>query len=100
MAAYFIVEIEVHDPVPYAEYLRLVPPLVAKHGGRYLVRGGEVTPVFGGWEPKRLVVIEFPSAAHIRAWLGSPEYREVAPYRERSTSTKAIIVEGGTQPAA
>lgn len=94
MSAYYITEVEVHDPTPYAEYSRRVPEMVAKHGGRYLVRGGVVTPVFGGWKPRRLVVLEFPSAEHINEWLNSPEYQEVIPLRERATTTKSLIVEG------
>ncbi len=94
MAAYYIIEVEVHDPTPYAEYSRRVPEMVEKHGGRYLVRGGVVSPVFGGWKPKRLVVLEFPSTDSIREWLDSPEYQEVAPLREQSTTSKSLIVEG------
>ena len=33
MAAYVIAEVEVHDPVPYEEYRRLIGPTLAKYGG-------------------------------------------------------------------
>ena len=57
MAAYVLGEIEVTDPVLYEEYRREVPALIAKHGGRYLVRGGRVEPLDGGRSPKRFVAL-------------------------------------------
>jgi uncharacterized protein (DUF1330 family) len=32
-----------------------------------------------------------------REWLTSPEYRAIAPIRDRSTKGKAIVVEGHTE---
>jgi uncharacterized protein (DUF1330 family) len=94
MSVYFIAEIKVHDPKPYAEYVSKVPALVAKYGGRYVVRGGDAATVIGTWNPGRIVVIEFESAERVRKWLSSPEYRAVAPFREQSTESRAIVVEG------
>lgn len=94
MPAYFLVDIEVLDPVPYARYVSMVPEIVARYGGRYLVRGGEVSTFAGDWKPGRLILIEFDSVERIRECFSSPEYLAVAPLRERSTITRAIIVEG------
>lgn len=94
MAVYFIVEIEVTDPAPYAEYVARVPAIIKEHGGRYLVRGGTVTPLAGDWRPERMIVVEFDSLDQVRRCLGSPEYRALAPLREKSTVTRAIVVEG------
>ena len=74
MAAYVVAEVEVTDPVTYEDYRKLVPATVAKYGGRFLVRGGAVEVKEGGWQPKRLVVLEFPSMDQARQWYGSPEY--------------------------
>lgn len=94
MAVYMILEIEVIDADTYADYVRQAPATVAQYGGRYLVRGGEVTPLTGGWKPQRMVVIEFPSMARFQKWLTSPEYSAIAPLREQSTKSKVIVVEG------
>ena len=40
MTAYLFAKVEVIEPDPYEEYRRLVPAVIATHGGRYLVRGG------------------------------------------------------------
>ena len=94
MRAYLIAEIQVHDPELYASYVPQVKPLVEAFGGRYLVRGGEVTPIAGGWEPERIVVVTFPDADALQAWLRSPAYGALAPLRERATRSRAIVVRG------
>jgi uncharacterized protein (DUF1330 family) len=66
MPVYMIVESEVKDPERYQQYISQVATIVTQHGGRYLVRGGEVTPLVGGWLPERMIVLEFPSEGHIR----------------------------------
>ncbi|WP_456307336.1 DUF1330 domain-containing protein [Paeniroseomonas aquatica] len=47
MSAYLIANITVTDPTGFAAYRDRVAPMIAAHGGRYLVRGGAVTPVEG-----------------------------------------------------
>lgn len=94
MAVYMILEIEVTDPETYASYVAQAPATVAQYGGRYLVRGGAVTPVDGQWRPERMVVLEFPSMADYERWVTSPEYAAIAPLRERSTNGRVIVVEG------
>jgi uncharacterized protein (DUF1330 family) len=94
MAAYVIADLEVTDPVRYAEYRQQVPATVAAYGGRFLVRGGEHEVVEGDWSPRRLVVLEFPSLAQARRWYESEEYRGPKAIRLAAASTNAIIVEG------
>ena len=57
MAAYFIVNLDVKDRERFEAYRQQVVPVVEKHGGRYLVRGGELHPVEGDLGLKRLVVL-------------------------------------------
>ena len=61
MAGYIVGNIEITDPETYEEYRKLVPPLVEKFGGKYLVRGGPAEQMEGNNPPKRVVVLEFPS---------------------------------------
>lgn len=89
-----IIEIEVTNRDTYAKYMEKVPATVRKYGGRYIVRGGAVTPLAGDWHPERIIVLEFPSAEQMRRWNLSPEYLELASLRVRSTKTRAIAVEG------
>ncbi|MFQ5478860.1 MAG: DUF1330 domain-containing protein [Candidatus Krumholzibacteriia bacterium] len=94
MPVYMIVEVTIHDPEVYSEYVARIPEAVKKYDGRYIVRGGPVTPLTGDWTPERIIVLEFPSAERMWAWNASPEYAELAPLRMHSTTTRAILVEG------
>ncbi len=94
MAVYLIADIEVNDREAYAEYQKQVPPIMEKYGGRYLVRGGEVTVTEGDWQPSRIVVLEFPSHAELQRFATSPEYAPVAAIRHRAAKSNTVVVEG------
>ena len=94
MAAYVIAEIQVTDPAGYEEYRRTVGASIEQYGGKFLVRAGKVQVLEGDWQPGRLVVIEFESAERARAWWSSEAYREPKAIRERTATTKLIVVEG------
>jgi len=94
MAAYVIANVNVHDAASFEEYRRQVPATIAKHGGRYLVRGGRVEPIEGAWNPTRLVVLEFPSIEQARRWYDSEDYRGPKALRMKSALTDVIFVEG------
>lgn len=94
MPAYIIANIEVLDPVRYEDYKRLAAPTVEAYGGRYLVRGGRTEVLEGEWIPKRIVVLEFPTAAQAQAWWDSPEYADAKPIRQATARTDMFIAEG------
>ena len=94
MAAYVIVDIEVTDPTAYEEYRALAPPLVAKYGGKYLVRGGNFEKVEGNWTPNRLVVLEFESLERAKEFYNSEEYEPVKQIRLKTTKSNMVMVEG------
>ena len=94
MAAYVLVEVDVTDPTLFQEYAKGVPATIAAHGGKYIVRGGAVETKEGGWAPKRVVVLEFPSMAQARKWYDSPEYKPLLALRLKAANAKLILVEG------
>ncbi len=94
MSAFIIVEIEIREAEPYERYKQLAPPSIAAYGGRYIVRGGEAETLEGGWKPKRLVMLEFPTMELARAWWASPEYAEGKALRQSCADTKMILVAG------
>ena len=94
MPAYVVVEVRITDPERAARYAAVSPATVERYGGRYLARGGAISVLEGGWDPKRLVVIEFPSIDKAREWYGSPEYREVRRLREGAGEWRVLLVEG------
>jgi len=94
MAVYIVVDIDVEDRDAYEEYRKLVSPLIEKYGGRYIVRGGKITPGEGDWDLHRVVILEFPSAERATAMLTSDEYAPVAEIRRNAAVSKTFIVEG------
>jgi uncharacterized protein (DUF1330 family) len=94
MAAYLIVELDVHDPATFEEYRKQVPPTIAAYGGRYVVRGGASETLEGDWRPKRVVVLEFPSAEEARRWYRSPEYAPLMALRHKAARSRMLLVEG------
>ena len=94
MTAYVIAEIEVTDPAAYEEYRKQVPAVVAKYQGKFIVRGGRIESKEGGWTPKRIVVVEFPTMAQAQKWYDSPEYAPLIKLRQKASKGKLILVEG------
>ncbi|MGE5523213.1 MAG: DUF1330 domain-containing protein [Rhodospirillaceae bacterium] len=94
MTAYVIVEMTITDAVAIEEYRRLAGASVAQYGGRFIVRGGKLDFLEGGWAPERVVVLEFPSRDQARAWWSSPEYSAARVIRDRAARTRMILVEG------
>ena len=91
MTAYMIVEVETTDEALMAEYRKHTPGLVAKFGGKFIVRGGKTRTLEGGWKPARVVVLEFPA---VERFYESPEYKPVLEMRLKAGKSKAIIVDG------
>ena len=94
MSAYVIGNIEVTDPERYVTYVKGVGASLDAYGGRFLVRGGEVEKLEGSIDPKRVVVIEFPSLERAKAWWDSDEYRELKALR-RSASVGSLMLAQG-----
>ena len=94
MAAYIIADLEIHDLEAMQPYIPAVPPIVRKHGGEYLVRGGKAENIEGDWRPGRMVVIKFPDLQSARAFVDDPEYAPWKALRQKSGHTDGIIVEG------
>jgi len=94
---YVVAEITVTDTEAYKQYAAAVPPIAAKFGGRYLVRGGPTVAVEGEPPAGRIVVIEFDSLAAARSFEQSAEYQAVAPLRRQAARSRQFLVEGVTQ---
>ncbi len=94
MSAYVIADIEVTEPAGYEEYRKQVLAVVTKYGGKFIVRGGKIDAREGGWNPKRLVLVEFPSLAQAQKWYDSPEYAPLIKLRQKASKGRLIIVEG------
>lgn len=94
MSAYVVVQVDVKDPARYEAYKTMVPPSLAKFGGRFLVRGGKTHTMEGDWTPARFVLVEFPTVEQAKAWWASEEYAEAKALRQATAESQLIVVEG------
>lgn len=75
------------------EYLERIDATLEPFGGRFVVHGGNVEVVEGGWGPD-VIVIEFPDRQRVRAWYDSPAYREILPLRTRHMVADVVFADG------
>lgn len=94
MPAYLIANIEVTDPAEFEAYRRDVPPVIARHGGRYVVRGGATHVLEGEPGLQRVVILEFPDMEAARAFYDAPDYAPLLAQRLRATNSTVALVEG------
>ncbi|MDP6895525.1 MAG: DUF1330 domain-containing protein [Rhodospirillales bacterium] len=94
MAAYVIVQVTVSDEEAYAQYREQVPATIAKYGGEYLVRGGDMEILEGEWPAPRCVVLKFKDMGSAKAWHGSEDYKGPMALRHKAAHTNAVLVDG------
>ena len=92
--AYLIIEAIIHDPLKFAKYCEVVPQIVSKYGGEYIVLGGNHIPLEGDWGRTRLVVSRWPSTEAAKKFWDSEEYSMAKPLREGTGEFKVMLVEG------
>lgn len=96
MPAYIMVNIEVHDPERYKDYIKMSPASIAQYGGRFVARGGRAEALEGDTPARRVVVLEFPSFEQAKAWHASPEYADAKKLRQSIATTSMLLVESVT----
>lgn len=94
MAAYVVAQIDVTDPEAFAEYRAKVAETVARHGGRYKARGGEMEALEGDRPCSRMVVIEFDDARAAKRWYESEDYAPLIALRRSASRGSVVVVEG------
>lgn len=94
MPAYVIAHIDVKDPARYEDYKKMSPVSIQKFGGRFIARGGQAEVLEGTWQPKRLVLLEFPSVEVAKQWWASDDYRPAKELRQATSVGDMIVLEG------
>ena len=94
MPAYLIALIEVRDAERYREYTLHTPRVIAAFGGRMIVRNGARHVLEGPADPRRVVVVEFPTLDDVLRFHSSPEYTEVRRMREQAGESQIIAIDG------
>jgi uncharacterized protein (DUF1330 family) len=94
MAAYAIIEVDVHDIADYLVHQHQLAPLLESANARYLARGGEFRRYEADDELGRLIILEFPSMAAVDEFYNSEAYQALRPQRDACSSSRIIAVEG------
>ena len=95
MPAYVIADVrDARDAEALAEYRSGNTESVARHGGRFVVRGGAVELLEGEWDTRRIVIMEFADMAAARGWYESEDYAPLKALRQSASDTHIILVDG------
>jgi uncharacterized protein (DUF1330 family) len=94
MAAYVIFDVEIRDPVRYQEFMSKVKPALEEAGAKYLTRGGAHKVYEGDWQPRRIVLLEFPSVAAFESFYNGHTYQGLKSIRDACSSARLVSVEG------
>lgn len=94
MAAYVITDLDVFDIELYLAYQQAMRPLLEAAGARYLARGGLFHVYEGDYQPRRLVVLEFPSLEAVDDFYESEAYQALEAQRRACSSARIIAVDG------
>ncbi len=94
MPACLIARVDVTDWDRYRQYTQATPGVIAKFGGRFVARGGQMVTFEGPAETRRVVIIEFPSLDQLKTFYQSAEYAEVKKLRAGAATGQFLAVEG------
>jgi NAD(P)H dehydrogenase (quinone) len=90
MTAYMTVILTISDTSWIGEYVKHVPPIMEKHGGRPVTVSGPVEVLEGDSVPSQVAVFAFPSTEALKAFIDDPAY---APWKDarKAGSTASIF---------
>ena len=94
MAGSIFIHIEVHDQEAYQAYRAGIRTVIARHDGRFIVRGQEPEVIESDWPDTRMVSLEFLSVEAARRFWDSTEYGDIRELRQRASRFDAVIVNG------
>ncbi len=94
MSAYVIFDVEIRDPARYQEFMAGVKPALEAAGARYLARGGAHKVYEGDWQPRRIVLLEFPSLEAWETFYSGPVYQGLKSIRDECSSARLVSVIG------
>ncbi len=92
--AYVVIDIsEIKDPELFKTLIPKVGPSMTPFGAYNVIRTEKIAALEGA-PPKRFIVIAFDSADKAKAWDASAATKEVTAIRQKSTTSRAFIVDG------
>ena len=94
MTAYIISDVTAKNAEAFQICRTRAAASIARYGGRYLVRGGDVEQLEGSWSPRTIIIVEFPDIEQARVWYRSDEYAHALEVRDQALSRNLILLDG------
>lgn len=92
MSAFMVVDIEPTDAGAMGRYTQGAMPILENFGGRVVAFDPAALPLEGDWNPRQMIIVEFPSKEPIQAYLGSEEYQPWKSIRHASSVGRSVAV--------
>ncbi len=94
MAAYLIADVKVTDDGWAPAYAASVHDIVHKHGGKYLLRSGNVKTLEGKpLDTTLIALLQFQSAGAAEAFVTDPEYAPYARARQGGSDSRFQLID-------
>jgi uncharacterized protein (DUF1330 family) len=94
MSAYVIFDVEIRDMTRYQAFMTSVKPALEAVGARYLARGGAHQVYEGDWQPRRIVLLEFPDLSSWERFYFGETYQGLKSIRDECSSARLVSVVG------
>jgi uncharacterized protein (DUF1330 family) len=99
MTVYLISQVEVLDEEGWQSYREIAAAAIARHGGRYVVRGATPEVVEGDWAPpnperQQIIVVAFPTMEGLHGWYRSADYAPALAIRKTAVRRRMVLVHG------
>jgi len=95
MAGYLVACVTWHDQEAIERYGAISRESMRPFGGKYLARGTPYAMLEGVQPPKRLAIVEFPTAEAAREWALCDAYAPAREIRAENATTHWIVVLDG-----
>lgn len=95
MATYVIIEVEVTDNALHEEYRQSLTSTIDQLGGRRLMNTAKPQSLTGDWQPRHLILIEFPGVAEAERYVTALGAGEYAAMRARCIGERNVVIAEG-----
>lgn len=96
MSAYMLTFVRIHDHEAHQrDYLLKAHAILEKHGGKALAVTDDVEVYEGAMPEGRMVLVEFPSKEHAKAFYHDPDYQPLKALRANILEADMAIFENG-----
>ena len=94
MPQYVIAEIRITDDSWVPEYAANAHEIVARHGGKYLARSGNITTLEGEPSDASLIaIIEFPNLEAVQGFGADSDYKAYGDMRKAGSVSRFVLID-------